>query len=262
MTKAIVTDNQEVGTLSLVAVRLATADGGLPLPIGVVESVENSRGEDVEAALVHVEELMTVAGADVETILRADGSVAEDFVAAAAERDATMLLVPWDGPVGYPGYSWGRVVDDIGRASSVPTAAVRSNPKAWGRISVAAYFFDWGANNDLRIALGLVDRLAAGGAPVVVCTEDSERVTEMIGDLEADVHTAQFESGRIFAQVEPGDLVVDPLGVARSAGTAGLGRLGRVISGAAVMVVAGPGRLSFGGAAPTGLAGAMVASSR
>ncbi|MGH8912259.1 MAG: cation:proton antiporter, partial [Acidimicrobiia bacterium] len=130
----LVTDGEEALTMALVAVRLAAADGGLPLPVGVVDDADHPSAEDLKEALARVEEVMTEAGADVETILRVDDSVSEGFVAAAAEKEATMLLVPWEGPGGHTGPAWGRVVDSIGRASSVPTAAVRSNSEPWERI--------------------------------------------------------------------------------------------------------------------------------
>ncbi|MGH8912780.1 MAG: hypothetical protein ACRDVD_09715, partial [Acidimicrobiia bacterium] len=103
---------------------------------------------------------------------------------------------------------------------------------------------------------------AGNELPVVVCTDDGDWVEALAGDVEAEIRTAPFHSGRIVAQIELGDLVVAPLGVARRIETAGRARLGASIGGAAVMIVAGPGRLSFGYAARSGLAGAMVASSR
>ena len=233
------------------------------MPVGVVDDADHPSAEDLKEALARVEEVMTEAGADVETILRVDDSVAEGFVAAAAEKEATMLLVPWEGPGGQTGPAWGRAVDSIGRDSPVPTAAVRSNSDPWERIFLIAYFADRAANNDLRLALGVLGRLAAGNElPVVICTDDGDRVEALAGKVEAEIRMAPFHSGRIVAQIQPGDLVVVPLGVARRIETAGLARLGASIGGAAVMVVAGPGRLSFGYAARSGLAGAIVAISR
>lgn len=242
------------GTLD-VGVAIAHKDNGLLTPFIVCgDGGCGRKEEDLESAVQGAVD----RGQDSEGITRISPSQVEGALNLATESGASMFLLPWSGPR-FPGnLFFGDEIDEIGERSPIPTVAARVIDDEWNRV----LYFQGRTKNftvreeDAALAFDIAQRVSAHrDLELVVYATAPDEITDEPDDLES-VHRY---SGRGLDSVATGDLVVVPVHVAEDALGIGAVRLTRRLSGASLLVVAGPHRLHvsttphggnvFGGAA-------------
>lgn len=228
-----------------VATRLASRDGGLVSPFIVAGQFEG----DAER-LEHAVSVATGMGHDTEGMIRFGTSLAEESRNLALENSGSLLMLPWDGPsadLSFDDLLPDRRLDEVGRASPIPVAAVAVRRPDWSRVIVLTghYSSVHGRRGDVSTALDLASALVPNSDDmVVVYTSDRRQGADLDTD-KFEVIQYQAGSSGILDIVEESDLVVIPPHVAHLARGFGARRIARAFASASLIVVGGPGQLTL-----------------
>lgn len=239
-----------------IAIAIARDDGGIITPFTVVGP---GGADDDHPALAEAVEEAGRLGSDTEGAVRVAGSRRSGIVELCLEKEATLLLLPWNGPrlpldIGGPSE-----VDEIGARSPIPVAAAHLTTGEWERVVVVtgrARGFP-ARSQDINLAIEVARRLASHlELPLVVFSPDGS--TGIEDDNGAEGRSYRPGSGDVLEEVEPSDLVVIPTHVVGEASLLGTRRIAKTSARTSVVVVGGPGRLrTTAGWASDRLAGAV-----
>ncbi len=235
--------------------RLAEAHAGQVVPVRVVS--QGCSPEERAAALddlAAVVEEATRHGADVEGIVRIDTSVPDGVISAAAEHDASLIVVPWDPVVTRTERIFGRDLEEVGRRSSVPVIAghVPDNPVERVLMPVEGPLQAGGARLDARVSVAFLEALSHAGIGVEVVTAE-EGMEDALGmDAHSPLRPAVVRDlADVVAETSPEELLLLP---AEQVGRGAL-RTAHLDARRAVLIMAGAYRLqTTGRPAAAGLA--------
>lgn len=242
------------------AAGVAGPDQGLVAPFAIAPGREAQAARD---QLTAAERAAASLGQDPITTYRADDSFADGVVQLAAEHDASLLVLGWEGPRLSSAVVFGSDLDTIGEHSSIPTAAVHLVAQ-WSRVVVATgdVRTDW-RHEDAALATSLGVHLAtAGGLPLVVLAPSTAVAADLVGDAEDVEIREEEDAAAAIRGATEGDLLVVPAHALRDADLLGPWRLGRALDGISVAVVGGPNRLAVGARRMTGPVHGLMAGRR
>jgi Na+:H+ antiporter len=248
-------DEAELESLIEMAGAIATHDDGLVLPFGVASGADR---QQAEAQVKRAVDSATRLGMDSEGIVRVGDSLAHDALNLVEERQASLLILRWEGPRFPSDFVLGSELDDIGQQSTVPTVAAHVLGAFQRLVVVVGDTSASWRREDAELAVTVADRIhRAQGTPLVVFTPDGSM--ERFG-APSDAEIMPYVEGRrsVLQALQAGDLVIVPTAVSRIAATISSPLQSRYLRDISVAVVGGPGRLSVGpGAAPSPLHGTI-----
>jgi Kef-type K+ transport system membrane component KefB len=236
-------EDTELDGLMRFADAIAVSDNGVVIPFAIDEGAQRAVAE---ARVTQAVECATRLGMDTEGTVRIGGSFATDSLNLLEEHDGSLLVLRWEGPRFPADFVLTSQIDTIGARSLRPAVAAHLTGP-WQRLIVATGDLDapW-HRDDANLAFQIARRLSASSpTPVAIFTTQSGEPSDHLqGFPNAEVTTYTHGSRMVLEALRPGDLLLIPPHVVRSA--AGLGRwaLTRHLQGVSIAVIAGPGRLS------------------
>lgn len=245
-----------------IAIAVARDDGGIVTPFAIVDT--NGPVSEHEALTAAIEEAHQL-GSDTEGVKRVAGSLVSGTVELSLETEASLVMIPWEGPRLPLQAARGRSdVDELGASSPVPVAAARLTADTWDRVAVVTgRLRNWPARaRDVDLAVEVARRVADHyDLPLVVFSPDGSVGPEENDEVERQ--TYRPGSGDVAGQIQAADLLVIPSHVVAEASLLTAERIQRIVARTSVVVIAGPGRLrTTAGWAPDRLAGVVGPRSR
>lgn len=260
----VLIDASQGTTNGLIEIGIAVArdDGGIVTPFAIVDT--NGPASEHEALTAAIDEAQRL-GSDTEGVKRVAGSHVSGTVELSLETEASLVMIPWDGPRFPLRVAGGRSdTDDLGASSPVPLAAARLTADAWERVAVVTgRTRRWPARiADVDLAVDVARRVADhSDIPLVVYSPDASVGPEENGEVERRIYRPG--TGDVVDEIQTTDLLVIPSHVVAEASLLTAERIRRVAARTSVVVIAGPGRLrTTAGWAPDRLAGVVGPRSR
>ena len=221
---------------------IARPDDGVVSPYAVPGPGEKAVArERVRAA----RDAASVAGLDTDGLVRVDESFVTGTLSLIDERDATLVILAWDGPRFTSDYMIGTDIDRIGEESPVPCVAARIIDE-WERIVVVTGNLDrdW-HREDALLAVELATRLdQARNVPITVYVQDLELVRAAVDDVEGMTFAASPErDDALLDRIGPKDLVIVPSHMLVQLTPLMTWRAAKALPRTNVVVVGGPHRL-------------------
>jgi Kef-type K+ transport system membrane component KefB len=233
-------EEDELESLIEIAGAIAKRDDGLVLPFGVATA------EDREQAEAGVRRAVASAeghGMDSEGIVRVGDSLAHDALNLVEERNASLLVMRWEGPRIPADYVVDSEIDAIGRATPVPAIATHIVGPVERLVVVLGDVSAPWRRDDAELAVTVAARVhRENGTPLLVFTPDPEFEIGSVTDAEIVPYVEGHRT--VLEALQPGDLVVVPTAVSRLAATISSPIRRRYLNDVSVAVVGGPGRLS------------------
>ncbi|MCB1246562.1 MAG: cation:proton antiporter, partial [Acidimicrobiia bacterium] len=230
-----------------VAGAIARADDGVMTPFAISET---GHLDDAKLRVANAETSAAEQGHDAIGVVRVDDSFAAGTLRLAEEKEASLVIMGWDGLNFGRDFMFGNEIDAVGERSSVPTMALRVEGP-WHRVLVVTGDLsgDW-HREDAEIALTVGHRLArVREVPMVVFTPDEVAARSLfeheLEDVEV-VETASFKD-RVLTAIRHEDIVLAPAHVVQQARGLWSWKVARALRDCSVGVVAGPHRLSVSG---------------
>jgi Kef-type K+ transport system membrane component KefB len=240
----------DLPTLVAFAGGLARPDGGLVIPYGVTGDAPRT---DVRAAVDRAAAEAAAGGLDGDGVVRVGDSFTTATVDLVAERDASLVLLAWDGPRWATDYVFGNDIDGVGQASPVPTIAAHL-VSPWDRIIVqlGQPHLAW-QREDVELTVDVARHLREGtdvGLVVLGDEASAAALFEHENDRTRDrdrvvVVTDRAEQDDVIEGVGPTDLVIAPAHVVHDMPPLRLRRLVHQLQKTNVAVVGGPHRLTI-----------------
>lgn len=224
------------------AAAFTAADGGMLVPFGVAPESQRVKG-NLDRALIAAAR----TGQDAEGTLRLDDSFYEGVLQLAAEHEASLLMLGWEGPQRSPDPLQGSDLDRIGEHSQLPTLAVHV-VGPWRRVIVVLGPLDsrW-KRDDAKLAMTLARRATTRTkTPLCVHAVDARDASKLLGGEEG---VEIIEVGKGVGEVRAGELLVIPAHAFHETTDLSVWRYEHPLAGASLVVVGGPHRLHVTSAA-------------
>lgn len=218
----LVTNPVSAPTLARLAAMLAAPDSGSVVPLTVV-SQRDAAGRDAErvhaaaeALIIRTEEIAQRSGVASRGLVAVEDAVADAVLDAADEREATLVVMGWQGHSTQQNV-FGAIIDSIVGRSAIPLAITRLQPHPWRRVLLPIDDDHLGSGGTwgVRLAAAVAGRLALGaGARVRVLRTGPARrplprpVQALADRLHHDPRRLDIAVG---AAAAPEDLIVVPV---------------------------------------------------
>lgn len=255
----VLIDASRGGTNGLIRIGIAVAraDGGIVTPFAIQEA---DRPIAEHGSLAAATEEARRLGSDTEGLKRVAGSHLSGTVELSLETEASLVMVPWEGPRLPLQVVGGRSeMDELGASSPIPVTAARLTAEDWDRVVVVTgRTRGWAARQtDSGLAVEVARRVASfGDLPLVVFSPDGSVGPDDDGD--AELRSYRPGTGDVVGEIQSRDLLVVPSHVIAEASLLTAERIQRVAARTSLLVIAGPGRLrTTAGWAPDRLAGVI-----
>jgi Kef-type K+ transport system membrane component KefB len=239
-----VTDDT-TGSRARLAAGLARADGGVVVLVAVAGTADEAVLADARRRLQETAQEVSALGAEAETVLRVDDSVPAAVLRVAGERSASSVVSGFTGAARARDALFGSADEELVTASTLPVLAVLPGGEAPRRVVLALSSDDLrpGRRHDLETAVAAARGLArALGGDAVVLAPEPEAARAVVSSLER-APVQGYDGDRLAAvdrEAEPGDVVVVPSRVGRTAFGWSDRRLGLVAARPTVVVAAAP----------------------
>jgi Na+:H+ antiporter len=245
----------ELASLIEMAGAIAKQDDGLVLPFGVASA------DDRDEAAAQVRKAVESAedhGMDSEGIVRVGDSLAHDALNLVEERQASLLIVRWEGPRIPADYVVENEIDALGRDTTVPAIAAHFVSPVQRVIVVLGNVSAPWRRDDAELAVTIASRIHKDkGTPLVIFSPDPA-LEQLVSVADAQIIPYVEGHRTVLDALQPGDLVVVPTAVSRLAATISSPIRRRYLRDVSVAVVGGPGRLAVSaGAVGSPLHGAV-----
>lgn len=228
---------------------IARPDDGVVTPYAIPLTGELDSAKETVAG---AEAAAAAQGHDAIGVLRIDDSFAAGTLHLAEEKNASLIILRWDGLSFGRDLVFGNEIDAIGSRSPVPVIALRT-VGGWTRVIVATgdTGTDW-KQEDALLAVEIGHRLArAQSLPLVVVTKHPEVLPEFAKAQES-VEIVSHVSPRDFVLNDLGasDMLIAPAHVLHKASRLWSWRITRALSETSVAIVGGPRRMTVSGTTP------------
>lgn len=234
-------EEDELESLIEIAGAIAKQDDGLVMPFGVATAQDR---DDAAAQVKRAVESAEGHGMDSEGVVRVGDSLAHDALNLIEERQASLIILRWEGPRIPADYVVDNEIDAVGRNATVPAIAAHFVSPIRRLVVVSGDLSAPWQQDDADLAVTVAGRIQRDtGVPTVVFTKDSsvERFDEA-----PDAEIVHYVEGHrtVLEALQPGDLVVVPAAVSRLAASISSPIRHRYLKEISVAVIGGPGRLA------------------
>ena len=240
---------ERLTAVARLASRVATADGGVVVPVRVSVDADSDHRED-EKLIAEASAEMSRIGMDVDVVFRVDTSIEAGIAHACRSEKASLLLL--DGEPNEPGgftraaqLVFGTLPEQVAAASPVPVVLLWASETPVDRVVVPLSPRDLGGpDRSVTLAIELLTRLRHSGLNATVLTPARAAVAPMLaGRHNIEVVECDPTPARIRSTVTPGALVILPVRSGRVAAGLDADRIGAAPGVSVAMVmVAGAGR--------------------
>lgn len=235
----------DLDVVSSFAGAIARPDGGVVVPFGI------SDGDDQDVARDAIEQVTTRAsalGLDVDGVVRVDDSFVDATNHLVVERQASCVLLAWDGPHWASDFLFGNDVDGVGLDSPVPCLALHLI-RPWTRVVVAhtgPSSSIW-QQEDAALAIDVAVRARTiEKHPLLVFGPDQESAETAVSEFDPEGITIDHGNDADFiSRIGSTDLVVMPAYAIRDLPTWRLRRFAQTLRDVNLVVVGGPHRLAM-----------------
>ena len=212
---------------------IARADGGRVVPFHVVTSTEPEAVAAAEPLMLLVNETAARLGADVDTFVRVDRSVAAGVVHTVAEREATLVVLGWKGESTPKDRVVGSLLDDVVDRVRCTTAVCWLPGSTYSRIALVAD----GSPIEQSVTNALGRRLSKGANLPVMVIGDPD-----ISSLEPgwELARSQVDLEALLEVVRDGDIVLMSGGATHSTFGSMAGDLVQARPSLSVVIVSPP----------------------
>jgi Kef-type K+ transport system membrane component KefB len=235
---------ESAAPLARLAGALAHADGGVVVPLTIVVGEPGTAAlEQMRAVNARAEQMARSHGVETEGIVRIDSSPATGISNTVRERDASLVLLGWQGP-DHGAMFTPTSVNPLVAEAAAPVLLARLDDRTPKRVVVVIPHADstTGGGDNLRLALETARRVGAlHRCPVaaISCTSDPTVLATVTSALGAPpVVEARTAAAVVRASLGDDDLLVVPV---RAEDTAlrGAERLNRAAAGSQVIAAVG-----------------------